>query len=475
VNRILSSDAGDAPFQGRIFLFSGEESMKKGYYFSTRDLLFIAGFSAVGGLASTYLNMLGDFFQSFLGFAGTTQWAAGLHIIWILLAVGIVNKSGTAILVGILKGVVELLSGNTHGILVLIVDLVAGIIVELVFMLPAIKSSTKNILAGGLAAVSNVFVFQLFASVPADTLAYWSLLIVAGMAFLSGVVFGGVLSQIVLKNLAKTGVISPRSEEKKKVSQWVSLLVGVLLCVVLVFVYLQTSRGEGEIVISGNVTETSVFKENQTEILPVTVETTLQGTAGAYTGYPIKDILSTAGIGENTDMVLVTASDGYSYFITMDEVDSNPDLIIVASGEGEETAYSLVGALNSKAWVRGVAELVAFQSTPIPIMLNEDVVGEFRSQDWQFEMDSVRFELAEGSKKLQGVAVNKVLASMDLSGITKVVFKADDDVYESDLATIQQDDNVRIFINIEGYEMSYLVGTLQGQVFLENVNSIHLQ
>lgn len=116
--------------------------MKKDYYFSTKDLLFIAGFSAIGGVASTYINMIGDFFQSLLGFAGTTQWAAGLHIVWILLAVGIVKKPGAAVLVGTLKGVVEFLSGNTHGVLVLIVDIAAGLIVELVFLLPNLVRET---------------------------------------------------------------------------------------------------------------------------------------------------------------------------------------------------------------------------------------------------------------------------------------------------------------------------------------------
>ena len=75
-----------APFHRRIF-YLWSDSMKKDYYFSTKDLLFIAGFSAIGGVASTYINMIGDFFQSLLGFAGTTQWAAGLHVLWILLAV----------------------------------------------------------------------------------------------------------------------------------------------------------------------------------------------------------------------------------------------------------------------------------------------------------------------------------------------------------------------------------------------------
>jgi energy-coupling factor transport system substrate-specific component len=454
-----------------------ERIMKKGYYFTTKDLLFIAGFSAIGGLASTYVNMIGDFFQSLLGFAGTTQWAAGLHILWILLAVGIVNKPGTAVLTGILKGIVELLSGNTHGVLVLIVDVVAGLIVELVFFLPMINKFMKSIIAGGLAAMSNVFVFQIFASVPADSLAFWSMLAVAGMALLSGIVFGGILSHLVLKNLAKTGIIAPDLAKSK--TKWFKVgfvLFGILICAVSAFVYLQISKGEGVIIISGNVATQQSFNAQNTDLSEITIESSLQGMAGTYSGYPLKQIISTAGPGEGADLILVTATDGYSYFITMDEVNTNPNLVLAVEGEGSEASYSVVGAENSKAWVRGVKEVVVFQSIPIPIHYGEQQIAEFRVQDWQFEMDSVRFELEGGTKKLQGVAVNKVLAAADpTTPYTTVTFSSEDGVYECALASIQQDDSIRIFINITGYEMKYLVGTIQGQVFLENITRIDLQ
>lgn len=456
---------------------NGSGEMKKGYYFTTRDLLFIAGFSAIGGLASTYINMIGDFFQSLLGFAGTTQWAAGLHILWILLAVGIVNKPGTAVLTGILKGLVELLSGNTHGILVLIVDVVAGLIVELIFYFPMLSTLWKNILAGGLAAASNVFVFQIFASVPSDSLAFWSLLVVGGMAFISGVVFGGIISQVVIKNLAKTGIIpQPLTGSKVRWTRVGFILVGVLLCAVFVFVYTQSAKGAGEIVLSGNVAGDQIFSAQTTAITPITVESELQGMAGTYTGYPLEDILAQAGAGDDSDLILVTATDGYSYFITMDEVRSNPDLILVVGGEGKDASYSVVGATNSKAWVRGVAELTVFQSTPVPISMAGNGVGEFHPQDWQFDMDSVYFELETGSKKMQGVAVYLVLDALELPiPYEQAVFSNGNDSIVLDKADIQQDDTIRIFVNIDGYSMTYLVGTLQSEILLENVNSITLQ
>ncbi len=451
--------------------------MKKGYYFTTRDLLFMAGFSAIGGLAGTYINMIGDFFQSALGFAGTTQWAAGLHVLWILLAVGIVRKPGTAVLTGILKGVVELLSGNTHGILVLIVDVAAGLVIELVFLLPIMKGFLKSALAGGLAAMSNVFVFQLFASVPADSLAFWSMLAVAGMAFLSGVVFGGVLSQGVLKNLAKTGIINEQEQpEKGKLGRWIFLGVGILLCVVLSFVYVQKNKGVGEVIFSGNVPEGAVFNMQDTLVETISVETGMQGQSGTYTGYLLRDVLEEVGAGQDSDMVLVVASDGYSYFIPSEEIKSNPNLIIVVQGEGEDTKYNVVGAENSKAWVRGLREMIVFQSTPVPILKDGEQVALFRPQEWQFDMDSVRFELEAGSKKLQGVAVHKVLsANENTKDYALVSFFSTNETYTIERPLLEQDENIRIFVNIEGYQMSYLLGTLQGEVYIENITEMSVE
>ncbi len=452
--------------------------MKKNYYFTTKDLLFIAGFSAIGGLASTYLNMVGDFFQSLLGFAGTTQWAAGIHILWILLAVGIVNKPGTAVLTGILKGIVELLSGNTHGVLVLLVDVVAGLIVELVFFLPVLSKYLKNIIAGGLAAMSNVFVFQIFASVPADSLAFWSMLAVAGVALLSGVLFGGILSQVVLKNIAKTGVISQELEKSKtKWARYGFVLLGVLVFAISAYVYIQISKGEGSVAILGNVAENQHFSTKETDIDPVTIESSLQGQEGTYTGYPLEQVILAADPGENSDLILVTATDGYSFFITMDEVQTNPNLILVASGEGTDASYSIVGAENSKAWVRGVAEIDVIQSIPVRIFYESKAVTEFKPQKWQYEMDSARINLAEGSKKLQGVAVNKVLSPIDDPAIaySTVKFSNADADYSIDLSAIQEDDSIRIFVNITDYKMKYVIGTIQGEVFLENIERIDLQ
>ena len=135
------------------------------YYYSTRDLLMMAALAALGGVSSTYINALGDLVQSVLGFAGTTQWASGLHVLWLILAIGLTRKQGAGTLTGILKGGVELLSGNTHGLLVLLVDVAAGLVLDAIML--AFQQRERRLpyaLAGGAASASNVFIFQLFAA-----------------------------------------------------------------------------------------------------------------------------------------------------------------------------------------------------------------------------------------------------------------------------------------------------------------------
>ena len=143
---------------------------KNRYYFSTRDLLMMAALAALGGVTGTYISAAGRVVQSFVGIPGAMQWAAGLHVLWLTLAVGLTGKPGAGTVTGIVKGVVELLTGNPHGLLVLLIDVIAGILVDVGFLPFRDKDRMPGyLLAGGLASFSNVIVFQLFAVLPADS------------------------------------------------------------------------------------------------------------------------------------------------------------------------------------------------------------------------------------------------------------------------------------------------------------------
>jgi ABC-type thiamin/hydroxymethylpyrimidine transport system permease subunit len=98
----------------------------------------------------------------------------------------------------------------------ILADSCTGLLVDLGFLLFRNKDSLAAYsLAAGLASASNVLVFQLFASVPADTLAYWAMLLVAGVALLSGVLFAGVLSRGLLNALRRAGFSSYLAEERE--------------------------------------------------------------------------------------------------------------------------------------------------------------------------------------------------------------------------------------------------------------------
>ncbi|WP_461368985.1 ECF transporter S component, partial [Candidatus Darwinibacter acetoxidans] len=88
-----------------------ESASRKRIYFATRDLLIMAVLSGIGGVLSTYVGYLGNLLNRLFGVPfGAGQFVAGLHVFWIILAAGLVRRPGAATIVGLLKGVVELLT-----------------------------------------------------------------------------------------------------------------------------------------------------------------------------------------------------------------------------------------------------------------------------------------------------------------------------------------------------------------------------
>jgi len=194
----------------------------------------MAVLAALGGVSSTYVNTIGDAAQAALGFPGSTQWAAGLHTIWIVLAMGILNKTGTGTVMGIVKGTVELMSGNTHGIIILLTNLVAGLLVDFGFFIFRNKRTLPSFLiAGGLSAGSNVLVFQIFATLPTNILAIGAILLLTLVAAISGVLFSGFAPFYLVKALIKANVVKQpiKTTHNRKFGKYV--LMGVLIVTVL--------------------------------------------------------------------------------------------------------------------------------------------------------------------------------------------------------------------------------------------------
>ena len=446
--------------------------------FSTRDLLMMAALAALGGVVSTYVNAIGDLFQSIFGFAGTTQWAAGLHVLWLTLAVGLTRKQGAGTITGLLKGGVELLTGNTHGLLVVLVDIVAGLLVDLGFLPFRKKDSlVAYCLAGGLASASNVFVFQLFASVPADTLAYWALLLVAGVACLSGVLFGGVLSKALVNALRRAGVVkdAPPAPMGRRAYP-IFLLIAALIALVMA-VYLRGAlRGPAAVHIGGAVEAPYDYPTEYGDLSTTTAEGTLREVTGQYNGVPVRDLLARAEPKPGASLLLLRATDGYAFFIGLDEVRDNDALLLSPQGEGDEASYNIVGAMNSKAWVRGVEELVVVGSATLEMGGALDAPGSYNPDDWQFEMDSIRLDLGDGPRKLQGVPLGKVLAAMEPQGPAEaVVIHTGAEPLSLPLTSVLADDDIRLFTVIGEADVTFALARMDGEVLAAHVTRIEVQ
>ncbi|MDY7039662.1 MAG: ECF transporter S component [Chloroflexota bacterium] len=456
---------------------------KSRYYFSTRDLLTMAVLAALGGVISTYVNAVGDFFQAWLGFAGTTQWAAGLHVLWLILAVGLTRKQGAGTITGLLKGGVEFLSGNTHGVLVVLIDVVAGILVDLA-LLPFQRARRPGAmtlaycLAGGLASASNVFVFQLFAAVPADTLAMGAMLLVAGVAFASGVLLAGLLGQTLLAALGRAGVVKDRPVQP--MGRWVyPVFLGVVIVLTIgVGAYLRVRlQGPPVVHIAGEVDAPYDYVLADDAQVVTIKEQNLPGLIGTYTGVPLWEVISHAQPRSNASAVLVKATDGYDFFISMNEVQTNERLILAHTGSGQVASYRIAGAANSKAWVRNVMEIQVVAQAVVEVRGALSNAYPYNPDEWQFEMDNARLDLGYGARKYQGVALGKVLEAMRPKDAATAVALKSGDGQEVTLALtdVLTDDHVRLFNYTAEQGIAFAVARDDGHVWLTNVVEIEVR
>jgi ABC-type thiamin/hydroxymethylpyrimidine transport system permease subunit len=158
--------------------------------FGTRDWATIAILSSLGATLSVTANYAGDILKAipFLPF-GSKQLIAGIHVLWITLAISLTGKTGTGTVTGILKGLVEMTLFSSHGVTVIIISTLQGMIVDVVYRL--LKDNKYSIyIAGGLSSMSNVAVLQflLLFSFPSSVFA-----VMYVSAFISGVFFSGLI------------------------------------------------------------------------------------------------------------------------------------------------------------------------------------------------------------------------------------------------------------------------------------------
>ena len=455
--------------------------MKKNkFYFSTRDLMMMAALAALGGIASTYINMIGDFFQSLFGFAGTTQWAAGLHIIWLMLASVLVGKPGAASLAGVFKGFVELFSGNTHGILVVMVDIVAGLVIDLVLLLS--KKRKPNLLfylAAGLSSASNVIVFQVFASLPSDILAFIAIAATSALAFGSGILFGGVMTKSLVNALDKIGVIRSKQMEidpRKRIWAIAAIILAGAITFVSGYSIYSNQTKVNSIVVGGEVANPINYPNEEIAFDIVDVNIESNGATRQYSGTLLKDIVNAVEPVDRGGVVLIEANDGYSFFVSMDEILENENLLITSQESGNESVYNVVGAVSTKAWVRGVTRIYVLPKDTIDITGKAVEPFTFAPQDWQDKMDSIYFSIDDNQEKLQGVPLAELVDAAQPFDCAYMVIVEGNKIsvnIESDELIDNKDIRLFTFPRESGFE--FILGEMDGTILVRHVREIEIK
>ncbi|MFO8109767.1 MAG: ECF transporter S component [Thermoplasmata archaeon] len=343
--------------------------METRYHFSTKDLVTIALLSALGGGLSTYIGYLGNLINRMVGVPfGAGQFMAGLHVIWIVLAVGITRKKGVGTATGMLKGLVELFLGGTHGVVIVVVSLIQGLLVDAVLFNDSTKEKRGLVpysMAGGVSAASNVFVFQVFffSGVP-----FILILMLAILACGSGMIFGGYITLQMMDSLEQGGLIHKSVKEKERVpvsTRYASIAVTVIFITaftaggIYYFQNVYVPPGTEEINIVGNVNREYVFTYNDFQKHEITVSAELIGSVSHipeknYTGIPLGVIIAESGPLDDAVRVEVVSTDGYSAVFDLSDVMEN-DAIIVSNHSGE---YMIVAnEYDGAYWVKDVYEI----------------------------------------------------------------------------------------------------------------------
>jgi ABC-type thiamin/hydroxymethylpyrimidine transport system permease subunit len=335
--------------------------------FDLRDLVLIALLSAVGGVLSTYIGYLGNLINRLFGVPfGAGQLIAGVHILWPLLARAITRKFGSGTMTGLIKGLVEFLSGGTHGLVIVLVSVIEGLFIDVGMSMSSRRSLGVMMLSGAVASATNVFVFQAiyFSNIP--------LALLLGMAFLaciSGAFFGGYLAWDLHGILSASNLIRPDSDvgQQKRRMSWrrhgVTLFVVVLGLVGAATYYIAVYDpfvAPDAVSIEGLVSAPYTYSLLSDDVDRVTIHAELRGStmtlpARNYTGPLLRDVLDRAIPDEGATALRVISSDGYEIELQWEDVRLDEALLLTV----ENGSVRLVAAAyDGSFWVQQVRRIV---------------------------------------------------------------------------------------------------------------------
>jgi len=339
----------------------------EGSRFELRDLVLIALLSAIGGVLSTYIGYLGNLINRLFGVPfGAGQLIAGVHVLWALLARAIIRKFGSGTLTGLIKGIVEFLSGGTHGVVIVLISVVEGLFIDVGMSMSSRRSLGLMMLSGAVASAANVFVFQAvyFANIPLGLL-----LGMAGLSLVSGALFGGYLAWDLHGLLRAANLIRPDSQTPRQVNKiaWrrhiITLLVVLLGLAGAATYYIDVFdpfAAPDVVSIEGIVTSPYVYCPSEWDGEMVTITAELQGStmtvpARDYTGVLLREVIRQANPQDTAVALRVIAADGYEVELDWTAVLSDERLLLTLE---DGTMRLVAAAYDGAYWVRQVRRIV---------------------------------------------------------------------------------------------------------------------
>jgi len=329
-----------------------------------REVVLVALLAAVGGVLSTYVGYIGNLINRLFGVPfGAGQLIAGLHILWPILARLLTAKFGSGTLTGVTKGVVEFLSGGTHGVVIVLISFVEGLLVDLGMGISRRSSLALTMLTGAIASASNVFLFQaIYFSGVSPTF----ILVMAALSLVSGAFFGGYLGWDIRRFLIASRLVPQRAATPRASSfKGHILTLTVVLALLAGGIYYYTSvydpfSAPDSARIEGALSSPYTFCYSDWEDKAVMVTAELLGSSTYvppqdYTGIPLSDLLERAQPKEGAQTVLVIAKDGYEVRFDLSSLLENKAVILsLDRGRLRLIATGYEGSY----WVRRVRKIV---------------------------------------------------------------------------------------------------------------------
>jgi ABC-type thiamin/hydroxymethylpyrimidine transport system permease subunit len=346
---------------------------------TTREIVTIAILASLGGALSTFVGYLGNLINLSLGVPfGAGQFMAGLHVFWLVLIRVIVPKRGVGTAGGLLKGMIEMFAGSTHGPVILFVSLIQGFVVDIAASAagrnekPIDSSRIIWWVGAGVSSAVNVIVLQLFYFTGAP---FVYIFVISILAFCSGIIFAGYFAWETLEFLNDAGTISGFESTKPAIvgSKPKSVVYRNLPAIAFVLfltvgsLYYTTNIANVfadpySCEVKGLVDNPFSFTLEDFPGSEVTIEAELIGAythiqPTNYTGILLSTILQQAGVQTEAVGLQIIAKDGYSISLDISAVMTDSNLLLSKSNDG---LWLIANNYDGSMWVRQVIVLQVY-------------------------------------------------------------------------------------------------------------------